>query len=114
MLDADYISVKLEEQKKVRVSWSRAGLKYDVMVGGRAVLIGREEKKRHRDTQRKGHVRIGAEKQVMILRTKMDRGLSAAPRSWERGWDSLSPGASRRNQPCPHLDLGRLVSRMDR
>lgn len=43
------------------------------------------------------------------LKQKSQRREEGTPRSWQR-WGVSSPRASRRNQPCPHLDFRPLSS----
>ena len=54
-----------------------------------------------------------AEIGVMCLSGKKCQGLLATTRSWEGGREQILHQASRRNQPCRHLDFGVLTSGVD-
>lgn len=90
---------------------SSIGVGPDLVTG--VLLRGKLDTETH--TQGERHVNTEAETGAMCLRTKERRGLLATPRSWERGMEQLSlREASRRNQPCQHLDFGLLTSRTAR
>lgn len=62
--------------------------------------------------QGEGRVSTEAQMGVMWAQATEDQGLPGTTRSQEReAQNRLALGASRRNQPCPHLDFGLLTSR---
>lgn len=62
----------------------------------------RKEKFEQRHTQRmKGHVRMDAEIEIMLLQAKKSQGLPATRRSWERGLEQFLPRAFSENMILP-------------